>query len=141
MTREEAAELMADRGHVFRRAFPWLPSPLASQSNAPIGAPREFGSTEHLSTEAVAAFVDGELRMTAHMRAAHHLSLCPLCAAEVEGQRQARAVLRDSLPVSVPSSLLGMLAQIPHRDDTPCDHTQCDQPVRDDGPRGHRKRR
>ena len=53
--------------------------------------PRQFGSTEHLSTEAIAAFVDGELRMTAHLRAAHHLSLCPECAAEVEAQRQARA--------------------------------------------------
>src|ERR1700730_15533176 len=111
---------MVDPGHVFRRAFSLLPDQFASESDTPVG-PRQFGSTEHLSTEAVAAFVDGELRMTAHMRAAHHLSLCPLCAAEVEGQRQARAVLRDSLPVSVPSSLLGMLAQIPHRDDTPCD--------------------
>ena len=75
---------MAHRGHVFRRAFSWLPSQFASQSDAPVGAPRQFGSTEHLSTEAIAAFVDGELRMTAHLRAAHHLSLCPQCAAEVE---------------------------------------------------------
>ena len=67
---------MVDPGHVFRRAFSWLPSQFASQSDAPVG-PRQFGSTEHLSTEAVAAFVDGELRMTAHLRAAHHLSLCP----------------------------------------------------------------
>ena len=55
---------MVDPGHVFRRAFSWLPSQFASQSDAPVG-PRQFGSTEHLSTEAVAAFVDGELRMTA----------------------------------------------------------------------------
>ena len=104
---------MADRGHAFRRAFSWLPSPFASQSDAPVG-PRQFGSTEHLSTEAIAAFVDGELRMNAHLRAAHHLSLCPDCAAEVEAQSQARAALRDSLPIQVPSSLLGMLAQIPN---------------------------
>ena len=70
---------MADPGHVFRRAFSWLPAQFASQSDAPVG-PRQFGSTEHLSTEAIAAFVDGELRMTAHLRAAHHLSLCPQCA-------------------------------------------------------------
>ena len=70
---------MVDPGHVFRRAFSWLPTQFASQSDAPVG-PRQFGSTEHLSTEAVAAFVDGELRMTAHLRAAHHLSLCPQCA-------------------------------------------------------------
>ena len=80
---------MVDPGHVFRRAFSWLPSQFASQSDAPVG-PRQFGSTEHLSIEAVAAFVDGELRMTAHLRAAHHLSLCPECATEVEAQRQAR---------------------------------------------------
>ena len=48
---------MVDRGHVFRRAFAWLPSQFASQSDAPVGAPRQFGSTEHLSTEAMAAYV------------------------------------------------------------------------------------
>ena len=52
---------MAHRGHVFRRAFSWLPSQFASQSDAPVGAPRQFGSTEHLSTEAIAAYVDGDL--------------------------------------------------------------------------------
>ena len=103
---------MADPGHVFRRAFSWLPTQFASQSDAPVG-PRQFGSTEHLSTEAIAAFVDGELRMTAHLRAAHHLSLCPECAGEVEAQRQARAALRDSRPIAIPSSLLGLLSQIP----------------------------
>ncbi|MDD4865930.1 MAG: anti-sigma E factor RseA [Mycobacterium sp.] len=104
---------MADRGHVFRRAFSWLPAQFASQSDAPVGAPRRFGSTEHLSVEAIAAFVDGELRMNAHLRAAHHLSLCPECAAEVDEQSRARAALRDSHPIRVPSTLLGMLADIP----------------------------
>ncbi|HET9889999.1 MAG TPA: RNA polymerase subunit sigma-70, partial [Mycobacterium sp.] len=28
---------MPDRGHVFRRAFSWLPAQFASQSDAPIG--------------------------------------------------------------------------------------------------------
>ena len=105
---------MIERGHVFRRAFSWLPSQFASQSNAPVGAPRQFGSTEHLSTEAIAAFVDGELRMSAHLRAAHHISLCPDCAGEVDGQRRARAALRDSNPIRIPSTLLGLLSQIPH---------------------------
>jgi hypothetical protein len=104
---------MADPGRVFRRAISWLPSPFASQNDAPVGAPRRFRSTEHLSTEAIAAFVDGELRMTAHLRAAHHMSLCPQCAAEVEGQRQARAALRESRPIDIPTSLLGNLSQIP----------------------------
>ncbi|MEO3761244.1 anti-sigma E factor RseA [Mycobacterium sp. B14F4] len=112
---------MVDPGHVFRRAFSWLPSQLASQSDSPVG-PRQFASTEHLSTEAIAAFADGELRMTAHLRAAHHMSLCPQCAAEVEAQRQARAALRDSQPIVVPSSLLGMLSEIPH-------HAPPEQPV------------
>ena len=139
---------MADAGHVFRRAFSWLPSQFASQSDAPVGAPRQFGSTEHLSIEAIAAFVDGELRMTAHLRAAHHLSLCPQCVAEVEGQRQARAALRDSRPIRVPTELLGTLARIPHQSDEsteggcaagPTDELgKGDEPL---GPRGRRKRR
>ncbi|MBV8179326.1 MAG: RNA polymerase subunit sigma-70 [Mycobacterium sp.] len=104
---------MVDRGHVFRRAFSWLPSQFASQSDAPVGVPRQFGSTEHLSIEAIAAFVDGELRMNAHLRAAHHISLCPECAAEVDGHRRARAALRDSRPIRIPSTLLGLLSQIP----------------------------
>ncbi len=105
---------MVERGHVFRRAFAWLPAQFASQSDAPVGAPRQFGSTEHLSIEAISAFVDGELRMNAHLRAAHHISLCPECAAEVDGHRRARAALRDSQPIRVPSTLLGLLSQIPH---------------------------
>ena len=130
---------MVDPGHVFRRAFSWLPAQFASQSDAPVG-PRQFGSTEHLSTEAVAAFVDGELRMTAHLRAAHHLSLCPECASEVEAQRQARAALRDSGSIVVPTSLLGMLSQIPHAPPDPPD--PADQPQLADGtPRYRRKRR
>jgi hypothetical protein len=105
---------MADRGEVFRRAFSWLPAQFASQSDAPMGAPRRFGSTEHLSIEAVAAFVDGELRMNAHLRAAHHLSLCPECAAEVDDQSRARAALRDSQPIRIPRELLGLLSEIPY---------------------------
>jgi len=131
---------MADPGHAFRRAFSWLPSQFASQSDAPVG-PRQFGSTEHLSTEAVAAFADGELRMTAHLRAAHHLSLCPECALEVDAQRQARSALRDSCPVAMPTSLLGLLSQIPDRapDEAP---EPAEAPRFADGaPRARRKRR
>jgi hypothetical protein len=131
---------MVDPGHVFRRAFSWLPAQFASQSDAPVG-PRQFGSTEHLSIEAVAAFVDGELRMTAHLRAAHHLSLCPECATEVEAQRQARAALRDSGSIVVPTSLLGLLSQIPHHA-PPEPPDQAGQPEFADGtPRYRRKRR
>jgi anti-sigma factor ChrR (cupin superfamily) len=103
--------------------------------------PRQFGSTEHLSTEAVAAFADGELRMTAHLRAAHHLSLCTQCAAEVEAQRQARAALRDSRPIAIPTSLLGLLSQIPQdtAQVTPDENEQ--RQFADETIRGRRKRR
>ena len=131
---------MADPGHVFRRAFSWLLAQFASQSDEPVG-PRQFGSTEHLSTEAVAAFVDGELRMTAHLRAAHHLSLCPQCATEVEAQRQARSALRDSCPIAVPSSLLGMLSQIPHHTPQQSPEQSDQQQLADDTGRSRRKRR
>jgi len=52
--------------------------------------------------------------MNAHLRAAHHLSLCAQCAAEVDDQSRARAALRDSRPIRIPSTLLGMLADIPY---------------------------
>lgn len=105
---------MMERGELFRRAFSWLPAQFASQSDAPIGAPRQFGSTEHLSVEAIAAYVDGELRMNAHVRATHHLSLCPECADEVRAQQQTREALRESWPVNMPSSLFSSLSQIPN---------------------------
>ena len=103
---------MADPGDVFRRVFSWLPAPFASQSGQPVG-PRRFGSTEHLSTEAIAAFVDGELRMTAYLRAGHHLSLCPLCAGEVDTQRQARSALRDACPIAMPQRFAGPVVTDP----------------------------
>jgi anti-sigma factor ChrR (cupin superfamily) len=131
---------MVEPGHVFRRAFSWLPAQFASQSDEPVG-PRQFGSTEHLSTEAVAAFVDGELRMTAHLRAAHHLSLCPQCAAEVEAQRQARSALRDSCPIAIPTSLLGTLSQIPHHTPQQTPEQTDQQQLADDTGRSRRKRR
>lgn len=139
---------MSDRGHVFRRAFSWLPAQFASQSDAPVGAPRQFGSTEHLSIEAIAAFVDGELRMNAHLRAAHHLSMCADCAAEVDAQRQAREALRDSCPIHIPSTLLGMLSQIPNAPVTPPDDAPDriagrlpDDRLKDDTARPRRRRR
>ncbi len=127
-------------GHVFRRAFAWLPAQFASQSDAPVGAPRQFGSTEHLSVEAIAAFVDGELRMNAHLRAAHHLSLCPQCATEVEDQSRARAALRDSHPIRIPSTLLGMLADIPQWSDDDS-ATQVSERFADRDAQDRRKRR
>lgn len=74
---------------------------------------REFGSTEHLASEAIAAYVDGELRMNAYLRAASHLAICPECATEVDAQQQARRALRCSGEMSMPSTLIGLLSQIP----------------------------
>ena len=87
--------------------------------------PRQFSSTEPLASEAVAAYVDGELRMPAYLRAAHHLAECPECAAEVEAQQQARKALRGAGEMSMPHSLLGLLSQIPScaGDDRPA-HTK-----------------
>ncbi len=134
---------MSERGHLFRRAFSWLPAQFASQSDAPVGAPRQFGSTEHLSIEAVAAYVDGELRMNAHLRAAHHLALCAQCAAEVDAQQLAREALRDSRPVSMPSALFSALSQIPHAPITPPDDAQppIGDSLADDRARDRRRRR
>ena len=131
---------MADPGDVFRRAFSWLPAQFASQSSEPVG-PRRFGSTEHLSTEAIAAFVDGELRMTAHLRAGHHLSLCPACAGEVDAQRQARSALRDACPIAMPNSLLGLLSQIPDRNPETPAAQEAPQQVAEGAGRARRKRR
>ncbi|MFE3290257.1 RNA polymerase subunit sigma-70 [Rhodococcus sp. NPDC059234] len=75
--------------------------------------PRQFSSTEHLASEAVAAYVDGELQMNAYLRAAQHLSLCPECAASVDAQQHVRGALRRASEISMPSSLLGLLSQIP----------------------------
>lgn len=75
--------------------------------------PGEFSSTEHLAFEAVVAFVDGELRMNAHLRAGTHIAQCAVCASEVDAQRQVRNALRESGEISVPHRLLGQLAQIP----------------------------
>ena len=134
---------MVDPGDVFRRALSWLPPHFASQSDAPVGAPRQFNSTEHLSTEAIAAYVDGELRMKAHLRAGHHLTLCPQCAAEVDAQGQARAALRDSRPISMPNSLMNLLSQIPQstHDETLLPPPSLTEQLTDDTSRGRRKRR
>lgn len=132
---------MVDPGEVFRRALSWLPSNFVSVDETALSAPRQFSSTDHLSIEAVAAYVDGELPMKAHLRAGSHLSMCQQCSAEVDAQGQARAALRESRPVTMPSTLMGLLSQIPQSTpEEPGPQPDDDQP--DDGmPRGRRKRR
>ncbi len=74
-----------------------------------------FASTEHLATEAIAAYVDGELRMNAYLRAAEHLAKCVDCAAEVDAQQQARIALRQAAQcrISAPLNLHDTLSRIP----------------------------
>ena len=81
---------------------------------APTAPTRKFGSTEHLSTEAVAAYVDSELPSTAFLRASAHLAACAECTAAVAAQQQARAALRRSGEIRIPPGLLNTLRSIPN---------------------------
>jgi anti-sigma factor RsiW len=74
---------------------------------------------QHLAVDAVVAFVDGELGVTAHNRAAAHLLHCQSCAAEVAGQRQARSVVRSARCPQAPAELLAALRDIPQTADLP----------------------
>lgn len=99
----------------------WSPVTASFAPNRTYRAPgtpggRRFASTEHLASEAVAAFVDGELGMTAHMRATQHLAHCPECMSAVDAQIAARTRLRSAGDVSMPAGLLGQLSQIPTRE-------------------------
>lgn len=85
-----------------------------SQSQRP-KRPREFSSVEHLSPEAVVAFVDGELVESAVHRARVHLVQCPSCREETRGQRGTAEWLRGSHldeQVRAPRDLVARLAGI-----------------------------
>lgn len=70
----------------------------------------------HLLPDAVVAFVDAELSLGAHERAAAHLVHCPGCAAEVAAQRQARKAVRGAQAPAMSAGFLASLRAIP--DDT-----------------------
>ncbi|TWF76363.1 putative zinc finger protein [Pseudonocardia hierapolitana] len=74
---------------------------------------------DHLSSDAIVAYVDDELAPGPHLRANQHLSQCPECAAQVVAQGQARAALRTAGCPSLPSSLLSSLRSIPQDTDLP----------------------
>lgn len=73
----------------------------------------------HLTVEAVAAYVDGELAERPYDRATRHLAVCPECAAQVVAQGQARSALRSARCPSLPSSLMSALRSIPHDTELP----------------------
>ncbi|MCW0216175.1 MAG: hypothetical protein OJJ54_22725 [Pseudonocardia sp.] len=75
--------------------------------------------TDHLSSDAVVAFVDGELAAGAHERATAHVRGCLECTAEVRAQRQIRTRLRGADAPGVPSSLLAALQSIPQDAELP----------------------
>lgn len=70
---------------------------------------------QHLALDAVVAFVDGELSLAAHERAAAHVARCAICSAEVAAQRQARSVVRSANSPTTPAGLLAALHAIPER--------------------------
>jgi anti-sigma factor RsiW len=74
---------------------------------------------DHLTLDAIVAFVDDELSDGARARAAAHLRRCPECAAEVVAQAQARTELRTAAGPDLPSSLLSSLRSIPQDTDLP----------------------
>lgn len=78
--------------------------------------PSGFASSlfeEHLGLDAVVAFSDGELGLTAFGRAAAHVSRCPDCAREVHEQEAARRQLRSAPCPPIPTALLSSLLSIP----------------------------
>lgn len=81
--------------------------------------PRQFSSIEHLSEEAVAAFVDGEMPPRAQRRVLRHLVHCEECRRDVKAQRDAAQRMREAAnePVHMSTELLHKLAAIP----TSCD--------------------
>ncbi|MFC4004261.1 zf-HC2 domain-containing protein [Prauserella oleivorans] len=79
---------------------------------------RGFGLGEsHLLPDAVVAFVDNELSLGAHERAAAHIARCPGCAADVHAQRQARAAVRRAQAPAMSPGFLASLRSIPEHTD------------------------
>lgn len=80
--------------------------------------PQDALSVEHLSCEAIAALVDGELSRRAEHRAKVHLVHCQPCREEVQYQREASERLRDDClspecGVHASESLIERLTRIP----------------------------
>lgn len=79
-------------------------------------------SIDHLSPEAVAALVDGELSRKAQHRAHVHLINCPQCRDEVRLQREAaRRLQEDRFDMCASGSLIQRLKSIPETCPDDCD--------------------
>jgi len=84
--------------------------------SGPPRPPGSFLSTDHLSTEAAAAYVDGRLPRAGELRARAHLERCRQCRRDVDDQREARRLLRGSGPIRMPPELLHRLRALEHED-------------------------
>lgn len=68
---------------------------------------------DHLSSDAIVAYVDDELSHGPHERAAQHIARCAECEAQVIAQMQTRSALRTAGGPVLPSTLLRTLRSIP----------------------------
>jgi anti-sigma factor RsiW len=68
---------------------------------------------DHLAVDAVVAYVDGELGLTAYQRAAAHVASCPRCADQVAEQEAMSRILRAAAFPRMPGSLFDALRSIP----------------------------
>lgn len=68
---------------------------------------------DHLGLDAVVAYTDGALSLTAFQRAAAHVARCPDCAREVSEQEAARRDLRAASCPPMPTELMRSLLSIP----------------------------
>lgn len=108
------------------------------------------GFGDHLNLDAIVAFADGEMPMTAFQRAAAHVARCPQCDNEVNQQIAARLWLRSAGTPAIPLSLLDSLRSIPvalppdHPSDGPGVDPASGRPLAADAHAGaahHRQRR
>jgi hypothetical protein len=67
----------------------------------------------HLAEEALAAYVDGVLSPSADERAERHLRCCAECRAEVDAQREAKALIAAAPDPQLPAGLLAKLLDVP----------------------------
>jgi hypothetical protein len=86
---------------------------------------------DHLTLDAIVAYVDDELGPGPYGRATRHVGHCEECRTQVAAQRQARAALRTAGGPQLPSSLLSALRSIPEHTDLP--GAQADLAVTSDG--------
>jgi len=101
------------RGSGTSRPGSWAHRALGVGGRVLGSAGHALASGEHLATEALVAFVDGELGLGPHQRAAAHLAECSECSAEVRAQLQARSAVRAAAAPCTPAGLLGVLRNIP----------------------------